>query len=275
MSGAVFDQARVYRNDTLLAHKSSIETAIAALRQRFDEPLSLDDLAHVAFMSRYHFTRVFTKITGVSPGRFLTAFRMQEAKRLLLHTHLNVTDISLDVGYNSLGTFTRTFTASVGLPPLRFRQLARNVSDLSLASAVTFMFAHLERNAQGPAVSGVLESSQGSMPAFVGLFRTLVPQSRPFSCALVQTPSAFVLCRAPSPGWGHISAAAFPTAQKIADILTADSPTMLVASATIGETNGGHVVGPILLRLRPSGVTDPPLLVSIPLLFLERTANLS
>src|SRR5262245_42206499 len=103
-------QDRVYREDTLSAYKRGVELAIATMRKSFGEPLTLDDLAHAAFMSRYHFVRTFAKITGVSPARFLAAIRMQEAKRLLLHSGRSITEISLDVGYNSLGTFTRIFS---------------------------------------------------------------------------------------------------------------------------------------------------------------------
>src|SRR5687768_12843565 len=92
---------RVYRDETLSAYERGVELSIQMMHKRLADSLTIDDLADAAFMSRCHFLRVFSKITGVSPGRFLAALRIQEAKRLLLHSNRRVTDVSLDVGYNS------------------------------------------------------------------------------------------------------------------------------------------------------------------------------
>nr|ABS50455.1 NapR1 [Streptomyces aculeolatus] len=94
-----------------------VRHAVTTIRERFFEPLSLDDLAQSVRVSKYHFLRVFTRVTGVTPGRFLSAVRLHEAKRLLLSTSLTVADISAQVGYSSTGSFTRRFTESVGLSP--------------------------------------------------------------------------------------------------------------------------------------------------------------
>ena len=101
-----------------------VRHAVTTIRERFFEPLSLDDLAQSVRVSKYHFLRVFTRVTGVTPGRFLSAVRLHEAKRLLLSTSLTVADISAQVGYSSTGSFTRRFTESVGLSPTQYRKLS-------------------------------------------------------------------------------------------------------------------------------------------------------
>src|SRR3954464_11708012 len=70
-----------------------VRHAVTTIRERFWEPLSLEELARGAMVSKYHFLRVFTRVTGVTPGRFLCAVRLQEAKVLLLSTQLTVADI--------------------------------------------------------------------------------------------------------------------------------------------------------------------------------------
>src|SRR5438309_1587588 len=106
------------------AHSVAIERAILAMRERLQEPLSLQDMADIAHMSPYHFSRVFHRLIGIPPGEFLTALRLDAAKRLLLTTSLSVTDICFEVGYLSPSSFTTRFTQLVGLPPRQLRQVA-------------------------------------------------------------------------------------------------------------------------------------------------------
>ena len=72
---------------------SAVQRAIRFIRENYSEPLSLDDIAGSAIMSRFHFCRIFAGATGVTPGRFLSAIRIYEAKRMLLNTAMNVTDV--------------------------------------------------------------------------------------------------------------------------------------------------------------------------------------
>jgi len=95
--------------------QAAVERAIKSMWERYDEPLTLAELADAAILSRFYFSRVFRNVTGTSPGRFLTAIRLYKAKNLLLSTSLSVTELSYRVGYNSLGTFTTRFTKSVGV----------------------------------------------------------------------------------------------------------------------------------------------------------------
>src|SRR5678816_1729202 len=105
------------KNDTIASHRRAVERVITNARERLCEPFSLHDMSRVAYLSEFHFNRVFHQITGLPPAKFISAMRLDEAKRLLLNTHLSITDICFEVGYNSLSTFTRRFTQQVGLGP--------------------------------------------------------------------------------------------------------------------------------------------------------------
>lgn len=101
-----------------------IDQVIEAIYERFSEPITVDDMARTAKYSRFHFTRLFQQAIGVSPGRFLTAVRIQEAKKLLLSTSLSVKEITGRVGYSSVGTFSTRFKENVGLSPRAYRASA-------------------------------------------------------------------------------------------------------------------------------------------------------
>ena len=101
---------------------SAHERAIRFIYEKYSEPLSLADIANSAIVSRFHFCRTFKDAIGVTPGRYLSAIRIYQAKRMLLNTRMNVTDIAFAVGYNSLGSFSNHFTDSVGLAPVNLNQ---------------------------------------------------------------------------------------------------------------------------------------------------------
>src|SRR2546421_10686882 len=103
--------------------RRAVERAIETMQQNLGERLTIDDMARSAMFSKFHFSRVFQRVTGVSPGRFLSAMRLEEAKRLLVSTSFTVSDISHRVGYNSVGTFSARFRTSVGVSPSMYRQL--------------------------------------------------------------------------------------------------------------------------------------------------------
>jgi len=185
---------------------SAIENAIARIWENYNEPLSLADIAKSAFLSRFHFSRVFRDAIGVSPGRFLSAVRIYQAKRLLASTSLSVTEISLAVGYNSLGSFTNRFTESVGASPTRFRRMSRD--------GIRPLHGAPDIQADRPAtVTGTVSLPAGYQPArvFVGVFQTPIIQCRPLAWTIVDTgderPRRYRLAEVP-PGQWHVRAVA-------------------------------------------------------------------
>lgn len=88
---------------------------------RFHEPLDLGSLASVAGFSKFHFARAFTEAYGETPMRYVTRRRIERAQDLLRSANLSVTEISIMVGYRSLGSFTTRFTTLVGVSPNEYR----------------------------------------------------------------------------------------------------------------------------------------------------------
>ena len=85
-------------------------------------------LAGVCGISEAHFARSFQRAFGVPPHRYLLTRRIERAKALLRDTDLAVTTIALEAGWNSLGTFGRTFLDVTGENPGAFRKRERHAA---------------------------------------------------------------------------------------------------------------------------------------------------
>ena len=92
-----------------------------AMDRAYAQPLDVPALARVAHMSEAHFIRTFRATFGETPHRYLQRRRVERAMFLLRQTEDSVTEICLDVGFTSLGTFSRTFREIVGKSPSEYR----------------------------------------------------------------------------------------------------------------------------------------------------------
>jgi transcriptional regulator GlxA family with amidase domain len=95
-----------------------------AMDRAYAEPLDVPALARLAYMSEAHFIRTFRATFGETPHRYLQRRRVERAMFLLRQTDRSVTEICLDVGFASLGTFGRTFRDIVGETPTGYRRRA-------------------------------------------------------------------------------------------------------------------------------------------------------
>lgn len=240
------------------ATRECIERAIEYIWERYSEPVSLDELSKCALLSRFHFARTFRDITGITPGRFLSAVRIHQAKRLLTNTSRTITDISSAVGYQSLGSFTNYFTQSVGMPPSQFRHLVEGTV-LNLPPPENNV-----RASRGTAA--VTISFPGGCPGlrvYVGIFPSPILQSPPVAAKMVDAaggrPVRCVLPNVPPGTWFiHAVAAAHATGpdQHTRQLLFVDRHDAV--------TVGTHTALRVSMRLRPSRPADPPILLALP-----------
>jgi transcriptional regulator GlxA family with amidase domain len=98
-----------------------------AMDRDYAEPLDIPTLARIAHVSQAHFIRAFRATFGETPHRYLQRRRVERAMFLLRETERSVTEICFDVGFASLGSFSRTFSAIVGDPPTTYRWRARDL----------------------------------------------------------------------------------------------------------------------------------------------------
>ena len=92
------------------------------MHAHLDRDLPLDEIAAAAYLSPFHFARLFKKLTGASPHAYLAALRSKRAQNLLADRDLSVSEVSARVGYSSSSHFTKAFRQSTGLTPRAFRK---------------------------------------------------------------------------------------------------------------------------------------------------------
>jgi AraC-like DNA-binding protein len=102
---------------------------------RYYQPLTVDDLARAAGLSRAHFSREFRRVFGEPPHAYLLTRRLERAAALLRTTDRSVADICLSVGLRSLGSFTTSFTRTYGIPPTAYRAAFPSATDRALIPA--------------------------------------------------------------------------------------------------------------------------------------------
>src|SRR5580693_7460548 len=168
---------------------SAEERAIRFLYERYSESLSLADIANSAILSRFHFCRTFRDATGVTPGRFLSAIRIYQAKRMLLNTKMNVTDVAFAVGYNSLGSFSNHFTDSVGLAPGRFRRISQR-------GGIGLPRPRRASSSPGATVAGTIVFPEGYSVGrvYLGTFDTPIMQRQPAAAVIIEPPATASSC---------------------------------------------------------------------------------
>lgn len=229
---------------------------IDTMRQNLSEQLTVDDMARAARFSKFHFSRVFQRVTGVSPGRFLSAMRLQEAKRLLLTTSLSVADITFQVGYNSVGTFSTRFKESVGLSPTQYRRFGGYTKDIATDDR--------RRGLRSTTLRGEIKSPPDKPvgTVFVGLFPDWIPQGFPVKCTVLRTPGPYELADIP-PGTWHLLAHAVAPGQEHVAGFDPDRQSLVVGANGPIAVRSETSLKRVNLQLRPMRILDPPILLAL------------
>jgi len=103
-----------------------LRRAIEFMHDNYSRELDLEEIAAAAYLSEFHFARMFKQITGVTPHYYLANLRLERARKLLLETTLPISEIAAMVGYQSQSHFTRVFRSVAGVTPRAFRNARPN-----------------------------------------------------------------------------------------------------------------------------------------------------
>lgn len=114
-----------------------------AMDRSYADALDIEALASSVHLSRAHFIRSFRATFGEPPHRYLQRRRLERAMALLRETDRSVTDICFDVGFASLGTFSRTFRAIVGTSPSAYRDREQAAPRAAIRAGVPGCYARL------------------------------------------------------------------------------------------------------------------------------------
>lgn len=119
-----------------------------AMDRAYARPLDVAALARIASASEAHFIRTFRATFGETPHRYLQRRRVERSMFLLRESDRSVTDVCLDVGFASLGTFSRTFREIVGQSPVAYR---RSKACAAVAAPTCFTMAWARPSSFGEA----------------------------------------------------------------------------------------------------------------------------
>lgn len=132
-SSAVWQQQRIFeemlrmldlaQQDTAGSHAVEIaEQTEAYIRNHYAEPLTNNVLAEELHFHYNYLARCMKRVYGLTPMEYLTDYRLEQAKLLLLKTEISVAGIAERTGFESTAYFSRRFTRKVGISPLRYRK---------------------------------------------------------------------------------------------------------------------------------------------------------
>jgi len=244
------------------AGKRAVERVIEAMRENLGEELTVDDMARTAMFSKFHFSRMFQRVTGISPARFLAAMRLQRAKQLLVSTSLSVTEISHQVGYSSVGTFSSRFSSSVGVSPRTYRRLGGASSVTSTQDGRPGVGrpeppppATVHGDVRAPAM-------EMTRAVFVGLFPVMAPQGRPVSCTVRDGPGPYALENVPVGTWYLLAYSACGRAE-LAYWPFGTDPAEAIGSCGPLAIRPGTIQIRADVPLRPMSAFEPPELLAL------------
>jgi len=125
-----------------LNHDACIKESIEYIEDNLDNKIELKELADKAFLSKYHFHRVFHSVVGEPVAEYIRKRRLKEAASELITTDNKIVDIALKYQFSSQEAFTKAFKRIYGVPPREFRtskvmvfdRRGSNVTKLSMAA---------------------------------------------------------------------------------------------------------------------------------------------
>ena len=127
----------------------------------YRQSLTLEEMAAVACLSKYHFLRLFKSTYGVTPMEYVSRRRIERAQDLLRATNLTVTEVCMAVGFSSLGSFSSRFRALVCETPSEFQQRYAAGAP-NIPGCFVFMWGLAKRGDPGSAIA---EKRDGGHPS--------------------------------------------------------------------------------------------------------------
>ncbi|SFB36547.1 AraC-type DNA-binding protein [Lentibacillus halodurans] len=247
--------------------EAAVERVLEYIHHHLDGPIALSDLAAIASYSPYHLTKIFNKVTGISPLYYISAVRIQNAKTLLLNTNLTIRDICLDVGYQSLGSFTSSFMQKVGMTPAQYRAQSRQLHEYHHSMKVHRAKTSIPYGSDGSVVcgwvTGVEQLDEGIV--LVGLFKKPVPEGLPAYFQLLKKDGFYRLANICS-GTYYLMASSIAKSKHTTNREILHNSLYARWGEPFAFDQGFHIREGIDLALRPRRNTDPPILVSLSLL---------
>ncbi|MEM6516875.1 MAG: AraC family transcriptional regulator [Bacteroidota bacterium] len=130
---SIYKQKLNHIKKSCYSNEKQIASVIATrcyIDSNFENKLNLDTLSEIHFTSKYHLQRLFKRYYGLTPKQYLIDKRIQKSKESLSNG-MSVTQTCFEVGFESLGSFSKLFKDRIGKSPSKFQkeQLSRSNSE--------------------------------------------------------------------------------------------------------------------------------------------------
>lgn len=250
--------------------RPEVLAALRLIAEHQSEPLTLAEVADAVGYSPFHLARRFKAEVGLAPMQWLAAQRFLRARQLLLGSDASVTDICMEVGFSSLGTFTRRFTSEVGLGPSEFRRLPDRLSDdpakLAHVPGMDPAGGRLSGRIRFTAAARVLVGADPVI--YIGPFAERAARGRPICGSHLRGSDVFGFTDIP-PGTYWLLASAYADDDPLRP-LTEPQPVTGGTGAPVRIGRG--LTGGLQVLMTAPGDWATPITVALPALTAERTA---
>lgn len=108
--------------DDLTVYENSIQEVCRYICNYYNKPISLDQMAKIAYMSPTYFSKKFKRVTGFGFNEYLNNVRIKMATNLLMETQLSITEIATFCGYQDSNYFGDVFKKIIGISPNKYRK---------------------------------------------------------------------------------------------------------------------------------------------------------
>ncbi|WP_238861270.1 MULTISPECIES: AraC family transcriptional regulator [unclassified Clostridium] len=121
-------------------YEACIKKSIEYIENNLNKKIQLKELADKAFLSKYHFHRVFHSVVGEPVAEYIRKKRLEEAANELLTTENKIIDIALKYQFSNQESFTKAFKRLYGIPPKEFRKNKINLTTIhSRKNSTTYL----------------------------------------------------------------------------------------------------------------------------------------
>ncbi len=114
-------------------HIGALLRALVYIDEHLDEPLQLERVAKLAYISPFYFHRLFHAYVGKTLAEYVTDLRLQRAQEHLSYSDKPITEIALDLGYQTPSSFTKVFNQVLGTSPREYRKKMQPLLELMIA----------------------------------------------------------------------------------------------------------------------------------------------
>lgn len=253
-------------------HIKAVSKTIKYMKENINEELTSEKLAAVAGYSPYHFSRIFKDVTGVSPRHYLSALRIEEGKeQLICSTSNSILKTLLNIGFQSLGTFSSKFKQFVGQSPKQFQKNAVKLHQFM--NDLDEFPNGLVADVKLPAVRCKVEAPEHFKGLiFVGLFPRPIPDQAPIAGTALRLRQREVTFSGVPPGTYYALAAAIPRSLNPRDYFLLKKNLRGKAEESIKIP--AETFAEVFIKLRDPLPYDPPILINLPGLLFEKESKL-